>query len=95
MIRQVTHGGGNFPPSYEVEYRNGSTLLIVVAATQKYVEGTYQTKLSVEAVRDLVAVAECLEGHDHRPRELVGDAVAGLAASNPRRCRRGSGGGGS
>ncbi|MER8887796.1 hypothetical protein, partial [Mesorhizobium sp. M0816] len=95
VIRRVAHGGGNFPPSYEVDHRDGSTLLIAVAATQKYVEDTNQSKLSVEAVRDLVAVAECLEGHDHRPQEPVGDAATSFAASNPRRRRRGSGGGGS
>src|ERR1700736_4144196 len=51
VIRRSTHRGGNFPPSYEVEYRNGSTLLIPVAATEKYVRDTNQTKLSIEAVR--------------------------------------------
>ncbi|MER9972174.1 hypothetical protein, partial [Mesorhizobium sp. M0060] len=93
VIRRVAHHRGNFPPSYEVEHRDGSTLLIPVTATQKYVEKANQTKLSVEAVRDLVAVAECLEGHDHRPQEPMGDAVTSFAASNPRRRRRGSGGG--
>jgi hypothetical protein len=53
VIRRVAHGGGNFPPSYEVDHRDGSTLLIAVAATQKYVEDTNQSKLGVEAVRDL------------------------------------------
>lgn len=93
VIRPVTRGGGNFPPSYEVEHRDGSTLLIPVAATQKYVGGPNQGKLSVEAVRDLVAVAECLEAHDHRPQEPVGGAATSFAAPNPRRGRRGSGGG--
>jgi hypothetical protein len=93
VIRRVARGGGNLPPSFEVEHRDGSTLLIPVVATQKYVDDTNQIKLSVEAVRDLVAVAECLEGHDHRPQEPVGDAVTSFAAPDSRRCRRGSGGG--
>src|ERR1700676_43297 len=92
VIRRSTHRGGNFPPSYEVEYRNGSTLLIPVTATEKYVRDTNQTKLSIEAVRDLVSVAECLENHEYRPKQAVGDAVAGFAASNCRRRCRGSGG---
>lgn len=95
VIRRPTHRGGNFPPSYEVEYRNGSTLLIPVAATEKYVRDTNRTKLSIEAVRDLVSVAECLENHEYRPKQAVGDAVAGFAASNCRRRCRGSGGGAS
>ena len=71
------------------------TLLIPVAATEKYVRDTNQTKLSIEAVRDLVSVAECLENHEYRPKQAVGDAVAGFAASNCRRRCRGSGGGAS
>ncbi|WP_143565756.1 hypothetical protein [Sinorhizobium fredii] len=92
VIREVVRGG-NFPPSYEVEHHDGSTLLIPVTATQGCVEGTNQIKLSVEAVRDLIAVAETLEGHDGRSEEPVGDVITRVATSNSRRHRRSAGGG--
>jgi hypothetical protein len=93
VIREVGRRGGNFAPSYEVEHRGGSTLLIPVSATRGYVEATNQIKLSVEAVRDLIAVAETLEGHDDRTEEPVGDFITRVAASDSRRRRRSSGGG--
>jgi len=93
VIRELGRGGGNFAPSYEVEHLGGSTLLIPVAATQGYVEVTNQIKLSVEAVRDLIALAETLEGHDDRTKEPVGDVITRVAASDSRRRRRSSGGG--
>jgi hypothetical protein len=49
--------------------------------------------LSIEALRDLVAVAECLDSHEYRPRRSLGDAVASPAASDRRRDGRDSGGG--
>jgi hypothetical protein len=93
VIREVARGSGNFAPSYEVEHRDGSTLLIQVTATLEYVDGTNQIKLSVEAVRDLIAVAGTLEDHDDRTEGPVGNVVARVAASDYRRRRRGSGGG--
>src|ERR1700676_5742381 len=60
VIRRSTHRGGNFPPSYEVEYRHGSSLLIPVSATEKCTIETNQTKLSIEALRDIISVVECL-----------------------------------
>jgi hypothetical protein len=93
VIREVGRRGGNFAPSYEVEHRGGSTLLIPVSATQGYVEATNQIKLSVEAVRDLIAVAETLEGHDDRTEEPLGDVITHAAASDSGRRRRSSGGG--
>jgi hypothetical protein len=84
VIRRSTHRGGNFPPSYEVEHRNGSTLLIPVAATERYVPDTNQIKLSIEAVRDLVSVAECLESDEYRPKKALDDAVASFAPPNRR-----------
>src|ERR1700676_844480 len=56
VIRRSTHRGGNFPPSYEVEHHHGSSLLIPVDVTEKRVLDANQTKLSIEALRDLVAV---------------------------------------
>jgi hypothetical protein len=93
VIRKLGRRGGNFAPSYEVEHLGGSTLLIPVSATQGYVAATNQNKLSVEAIRDLIAVAETLEGHDDRTEEPVGDVITRVAASDSRRRRRSSGGG--
>ena len=45
VLRRSTHRGGNFPPSYEVEYRNGSSLLIPVAATEWHDSPNDQLKL--------------------------------------------------
>jgi hypothetical protein len=93
VIREVGRRCGNFAPSYEVEHHGGSTLLIPVSATQGYVDATNQIKLSVEAICDLMAVAETLEGHDDRTEEPVGDVTTHVAASDYRRGRRSSGGG--
>jgi hypothetical protein len=93
VIRRSTHRGGNFPPSYEVEHYHGSSLLIPVAVTEKRVLDANQTKLSIEALRDLVAVAECLDSHEYRPGRSLGDAVASTAASDRRRHGRDFGGG--
>lgn len=93
VIREVARGSGNCAPSYEVEHRDGSTLLIPVTATLEYIEGTNQIKLSVEAIRDLIALAETLEGHDDRTEGSVGNVVARVTASDGQRRRRGSGGG--
>jgi hypothetical protein len=93
VIRRSAHRGGNFPPSYEVEHRHGSSLLIPVAVTEKRGLDANQTKLSIEALRDLVAVAECLDSHEYRPRRSLGDAVASPAASDRRRDGRDFGGG--
>jgi hypothetical protein len=57
VIRRTMDRGGNFPASYEVEYRNGSSLLIPVQATEKYELNSNQTKLSIEALLDLVSTA--------------------------------------
>src|SRR6201996_6846226 len=44
VIRRSTHRAGNFPPSYEVEYRNGISLLIPVAATEWHASPNNQLK---------------------------------------------------
>lgn len=91
-IRRVAHRGGNFPPSYEVEYLNGRSLLIPVTATEPYHHGTNQTKLSIEALRELVFAVEGLECHEHGSERSVGDIAACSTASGRRRHRRSSGG---
>lgn len=92
VIRRTTPQGGNFPPSYEVEFRAGTSLLIPVAATAHYEKVTNQTKLSIEALIDLVSTADCLDAHEHRSGVSLGDTVAGTPAPDRRRRRRGSGG---
>jgi hypothetical protein len=41
-------------PSYEVEYRDGVTLLVPVTATEPPVPSAALTKLSMDALRDLL-----------------------------------------
>jgi transposase len=93
VIRRSTHGGGNLPPSYEVEYLNGSTLLIPVAATEQCTREANQLKLSIEALRDLVCAVECLGDHEHGPKGPLGNVAAGIAAPDRRGRCRGPGGG--
>ena len=63
VIRRSVHRGGGFPISYEVEYKNGASLLIPVVATEEHNQTDCRTKLSVEALYDLIAVAEQVEDH--------------------------------
>ena len=92
VIRHVPRGSGNFSPSYEVEYLQSHSLLVPITVTEPYNPKTNQTKLSIEALRDLVLAAECLESHERGSERSVGGAAAGSTASNRRRRRRGPGG---
>jgi hypothetical protein len=93
IIRQSVHRGGGFPVSYEVEYRDGASLLVPVAATEPQPPNENRTKLSVEALHDLTSLVE-QHAHDaYRAERPVGDATGGAAAPDPRRGRRSSGGG--
>src|SRR5215213_2492221 len=94
VLRRSTHRGGNFPPSYEVEYRNGSSLLIPVAATEWHDSPNDQLKLCIEALRDLVHAVDCLDRHDERKtKRSLDNTVAGSEAAGGRRPRRCPGGG--
>ena len=62
VIRQSVHRGGGFPVSYEVEYRNGASLLVPIASTEPQPPNENRTKLSVEALRDLTSL---VEQHEH------------------------------
>src|SRR5271154_575459 len=93
VIRRVDRGSGNFSPSYEVEYLQNHSLLVPISVTEAYNKKANQTKLSIEALRDLVLTVECLESHEHGSEGSVGSAAASSAASDCRGCRRGSGGG--
>jgi hypothetical protein len=94
VLRRSTHRGGNFPPFYEVEYRDGSTLLIPVAATEWHDSSNDQIKLCIEALWDLVCAVDCLDSHDeHKSERPLGNTVAGSEAAGSRRPRRRPGGG--
>jgi len=87
VIRRTASRGGNFLPSYEVEYLNGGTLLVPVDATQPNISGPNQTKLSIEALHELVVAVECLEQDEHRAKESLGGAGTGPSASDRQRNR--------
>ena len=93
VIRRARDRGGNFPASYEVEYRNGSSLIIPVQAIEECELNSNQTKLSIEALLDIVSVAESVDDDEYRPKIPLVSAVADAAASNRRRrrCRPGGG----
>jgi hypothetical protein len=91
VIRSVQRGG-NFPLSYEVEYRDGISLLVPVAATEPQISTENRTKLSVEALHDLTSLVEQLELNADRSERPLGHAATSTAAPNRRRGRRGAGG---
>jgi hypothetical protein len=93
VIRRSVHRGGGFPLSYEVEYRDGASLLIPVAATEPRKSMENRTKLSVEALHDLTSLVEQLEHDADRSERPLGHAVNGTAAPNRQRGRRSAGGG--
>jgi hypothetical protein len=92
VIRRSAHRVGNFPPSYEVEYRNGVSLLVPVSVTDSSVITPNRTKLSIEALRELITAVECLESDEHRSKGSLDGAAADSSASDRRRRRRSSGG---
>jgi hypothetical protein len=92
VIRRSTHRGGNFPPSYEVEHCNGSSLLIPIAATEWHESENDQTKLSIEGLLDLVSVIDCFDSHEHESKRSLGNTAASSTASDRRRRRRSLGG---
>jgi DNA invertase Pin-like site-specific DNA recombinase len=78
VIRSV-HRGGNIPISYEVEHRDGASLLIPVAATEPQHTMQNRTKLSIEALHDLTLTVEQLDAD--RSERPVAHAAAGTAAA--------------
>lgn len=92
VICRSSHRGGNFPPSYEVEHRGGTSLLVPISVTEPYQLNTNRTKFSIEALYDLISAVECLEGDEHRSERSLGGAAAGSATTDRRRHRCGSGG---
>jgi hypothetical protein len=92
VIRRSSHKGGNFPPSYEVEHRGGTSLLVPISATEPNEANANRTKLSIEALCELISAVECLESDERGSERSLGGAAVGSAATDCRRCRRGSGG---
>ena len=79
-------------PSYEVKYLHGISLLVPVAATVRPDRLEKRTKLSVEALRDLISLIELLDAHDDRAeRPLVDPSRGATAADHRPDCRRADG----
>ncbi len=78
VIRRSTHRGGNFPPSYEVEYCSGSSLLIPIAVTEWLGSTNDQLKLSIDGLLDLISVIDCLDSHEYEPKRSLDYSAARL-----------------
>ena len=85
--------GGNSLPCYEVEYRHGVTLFIPVATTERHAPPEIPTKLSVDALCELLNMVDCLDHHEHKTRSSLVDTAADATTTDRRRYCRGSGGG--
>ena len=92
VIGRAVCRGSKLSPTYEVKYRRGGSLLIPISVTEPYDKEANQTKLSIEALCELVSAAEVLECHEHGSERSLGDAATRSAPPNRRR-RRGSSGG--
>jgi len=91
VIHRSSHRGGNFPPSYEVEHRFGTSLLVPISATEPQKPNANRTKLSIEALSDLLSAVECLECDERGSERSLGDTSTGSKAPDHRRRRRGFG----
>ena len=92
VICRSSHKGGNFPPSFEVEHRGGTSLLVPISATESDGLCANRPKLSIEALCELISAVECLESDEHGSERSLGSAAAGSTATDRRGHRRGSGG---
>ena len=92
VICRSPHKGGNFPPSYEVEHRGGTSLLVPVAATEPSDLDATRPKLSIESLNELISAVECLESDEHRSERSLGNAALGSTPTDRRRHCRSSGG---
>lgn len=82
---------GSSSPFYEVAYCDGVTLNVPVAVTEPCALHTSPTKLSVEALLDLLNVISL--DHEHGTRRSLDDAADHAEAPDRRRHSRGFGGG--
>lgn len=78
-------------PCYAVVYRDGVTLNVPVAATEAEDVPIAPTKLSVEALRDLLNVVDST--HEHGTRRPLDNAAGSAEVPDHRRRRCGAGGG--
>src|SRR5271166_5161244 len=92
VICRSPHKGGNFPPSYEVEHRGGTSLLVPIAATEPFDLDATRPKLSIESLYELISAVECLESDEHRSKRSMGSAARGSTPTDRRRHCRGFGG---
>src|SRR6201997_408282 len=66
VICRSSHRGGNFPPSYEVEHRGGTSLLVPISVTEPHQPNSNRTKLCIDALCELISAVECLGCDEHR-----------------------------
>ena len=76
---------------YAVVYRDGVTLNVPVAATEPQALPCASTKLSVEALLDILNVVD--SDHEHGTRGSLDNAAGDAEAPDRQRRCRGSGGG--
>jgi len=84
---------GNCLPSYEVEYLNNYRLLVPIAATVSSAAMENHTKLSFDALSDLILTAELVENGKDQSGRALDDDVSELAPSDCRRVGSDIGGG--
>jgi hypothetical protein len=85
VLRRLMSGTGGLPPSYEVEYINGSSLIIPILATEQYQHKANQLKLSIDSLTELLVIAEGLGPNDDRSKGPVGIVTGDSAAPDRRR----------
>jgi hypothetical protein len=85
VLRRLMPGTGGLPPSYEVEYINGSSLNIPILATEQYHHTANQLKLSIDSLTELLVIAEGLEPNDDQSKGPVGIVTSDSAAPDRRR----------
>ena len=92
IIRCLGHVG-NCLPSYEVEYLNNYRLLVPITATVSSAAMENHTKLSFDALSDLILTVELVENGKDQSGRALDDAVSELAPSDCRRVGSDIGGG--
>ena len=91
VIRHV-FAKGNSPSSYEVEYLGTYHLLVPTAVTEPSAVSENHTKLSLEALSDLILTAGLIENGDDQSGQALDAAVSEPATSDRRRACGDTGG---
>jgi hypothetical protein len=81
VIRRV-FTKGNSSSSYEVEYLGTYRLLVPTSATEPSAVLENHTKLSLEALSDLILTAELIENDDDQSGRALGAAASEPATSD-------------